>query len=76
MISSSETVTAITMPYKNTKAMAHSPDEDIVIVPGVLHDDTLAPYLSINSLKYVLRTLTKMALPLIRPKVDDIMQKL
>ena len=45
-----ETVTAIMMFYKNTKAKVRSPDEDtdfFDIVVGVLLWDTLAPYLFI-----------------------------
>ena len=54
-----ETVAAITMLYRNMKVKAHSPDEDtdyFNIVPGVLQGDTLAPYLFIICLNYVLRT--------------------
>ena len=52
-----ETVAAITILYRNTKA--RSPDGDTVyfdIVAGVLQGDTLAPYLFIICLDYVLRT--------------------
>ena len=55
-----ETVTTIMMLYKNTKAMVYSPDGDTVffdIVAGLLQRDTLAPYLFIICLDYVLRTL-------------------
>ena len=54
-----ETVTAIMMLYKNTKVKVHSPDGDtdyLDIVTGVLQEDTLAPYLFIIYLYYVLRT--------------------
>ena len=52
-----ETVTTIMMLYKNTKAMVHSPEGDtnfFDIVSGVLQGDTLAPYLVIICLDYVL----------------------
>ena len=54
-----ETVAAITILYRNTKVKARSPDGDTEyfdIVSGVLQGDTLAPYLFIISLDYVLRT--------------------
>ena len=54
-----ETVVAITILYKNTKVKVRSPDGDseyFDIVPGVLQGDTLAPYLFIICLDYVLRT--------------------
>ena len=54
-----ETVAAITILYRNTKVKVRSPDGDIEyfnIVPGVLQGDTLAPYLFIICLDYVLRT--------------------
>ena len=54
-----ETVAAITILYRNTKVKVRSPDGDIkyfVIVAGVLQGDTLAPYLFIIYLDYVLRT--------------------
>ena len=54
-----ETVTAIMMVYRNTKVKVHSPDGDtdyFDIVAGVLQRDTLAPYLFIICLDYVLRT--------------------
>ena len=53
-----ETIAAIMMLYKNTKVKVHSPDGDIDyfdIVAGVLPGDTLAPYLFIICLDYVLR---------------------
>ena len=47
-----ETVAAIMILYRNTKVKVRSPD-----VAGVLQGDTLAPYLFIICLDYVLRTL-------------------
>ena len=54
-----ETVAAITIFYRNTKVKVRSPDGDTEyfdIVAGVLQGDTLAPYLFIICLDYVLRT--------------------
>ena len=54
-----ETVAAITILYRNTKVKVGSPDGDTEyfdIVAGVLQGDTLAPYLFIMCLDYVLRT--------------------
>ena len=54
-----ETVAAITILYRNTKLKVSSPDGDTEyfdIVTGVLRGDTLAPYLFIICLDYVLRT--------------------
>ena len=54
-----ETVAAIMILYRNTKVKARSPDGDIEffnIVAGVLQGDTLAPYLFIICLDYVLQT--------------------
>ena len=54
-----ETIAAITILYRNTKVKVRSPDGDIEyfdIVSGVLQGDTLAPYLFIICLDYVLRT--------------------
>ena len=54
-----ETVAAITILYRNTKMKVHSPDgntEYFSIVAGILQGDTLAPYLFIICLDYVLRT--------------------
>ena len=54
-----ETVAAIIMLYKNTKVKVRSPDGDtdyFDIVAGVLQGDTLAPYLFIICLDYVLGT--------------------
>ena len=53
-----ETVAAIMILYKNTKVKVRSPDGDTEyfdIVAGVLQGDTLAPYLFIICLDYVLR---------------------
>ena len=52
-------VAAIMMPYRNTKVKVRSLDGDtgyFDIVTGVLLGDTLAPYLFIICLDYVLRT--------------------
>ena len=52
-----ETVTALTMLYKNPKAIVHSPDGDTDFfnsVVGVLQGDTLALYMSIIYRGYVL----------------------
>ena len=54
-----ETVAAITILYRNTEVKVRSPDGDTEyfdIVAGVLQGDTLAPYLFIICLDYVLRT--------------------
>ena len=54
-----ETITAIMMLYRNTKAMVRSPDGDtdfFNVVAGVLQGDTLAPFLFILTLDYILRT--------------------
>ena len=54
-----ETVAAIMVLYRNTKVKVRSPDGDTEyfdIVAGVLQGDTLAPYLFIICLDYVLRT--------------------
>ena len=54
-----ETVAAIRMLYRNTKVKVRSPDGDtdyFDIIAGVLQKDTLAPYLFIICLNYVLRT--------------------
>ena len=54
-----ETVAAITILCRNTKVKVCSPDGDTEyfdIVAGVLQGDTLAPYLFIICLDYVLRT--------------------
>ena len=54
-----ETVAAIIMRYRNTKIKVRFPDEDtdyFDIIADVLQGDTLAPYLFIICLDYVLRT--------------------
>ena len=54
-----ETVAAITILYRNTKVKVRSPDGDTEyfnIVAGVLQGDTLAPYIFVIFLDYVLRT--------------------
>ena len=54
-----ETVAAIMILYRNTKVKVRSPDGDTEyfdIVAGVLQGDTLAPYLFIICLDYVLMT--------------------
>ena len=54
-----ETVAARTILCRNTKVKVRSPDGDtdyFDIVAGVLQGDTLAPYLFIICLDYVLRT--------------------
>ena len=56
-----ETVAAITIIYRNTKVKVRSPDGDTEyfdIVAGTLQGITLAPYLFIICLDYVLRTST------------------
>ena len=54
-----ETIAAITILYKNTKVKVRLQDGDTEyfdIVAGVLQGETLAPYLFIICLDYVLRT--------------------
>ena len=54
-----ETVAAITILYRNTKVKVRSPDGDTEyfdIVAGVLQGETLASYLFLICLDYVLRT--------------------
>ena len=54
-----ETVASIMILYRNTKVKVRSPDGDTLyfdIVAGVQQGDTLAPYLFIISVDYVLRT--------------------
>ena len=53
-----ETVNGIMMLYKNTRSMVRSPDGDTMffdITAGVLQRDTLAPFIFIICLDYVLR---------------------
>ena len=53
-----ETVAAIMVLYKNTKSLVRSPDGDtkfFEILAGVLQGDTLAPFLFVICLDYVLR---------------------
>ena len=50
-----ETVAAITILYRNTKAKVRSPDGDTEYF-DIVAGDTLAPYLFIICLDYVLRT--------------------
>ena len=53
-----ETVNAIMVLYMNTKSMVRSPDGDTEffdVTSGVLQGDTLAPYLFVICLDYVLR---------------------
>ena len=55
-----ETLTAIMMLHKNTKAMVCKPDRDtdsFNIVAGILQVDTLAPYMFIICLDYILQIL-------------------
>ena len=55
-----ETVAAITILFRNTKVKVRSPDGDTEyfdIIAGVLQGDTLAPYLFIICLDYVLKAL-------------------
>ena len=54
-----DTVAAIKMLYRNTKVIVRSPDGDtgyFDIVAGVQQGDTLASYLFVICLDYVLRT--------------------
>ena len=54
----SETVNAIMILYKNTRSMVRSPDGDtpfFEITTGVLQGDTLAPFLFIICLDYILK---------------------
>ena len=54
-----QTVAAITILHRNTKVKVRSPDGDTEyfnIVAGVLQGDTIAPYLFIICIDYVLRT--------------------
>ena len=54
-----ETIEAIMMLYRNTRSMVRSPDGDTAffeITTGVLQGDTLAPFLFILCLDYILKT--------------------
>ena len=54
-----ETVCAIIMIYRNTRSMVRSPDIDkpyFEITTGVLQGNTLAPFLFIICLDYILNT--------------------
>ena len=54
-----ETVCVIMILYKNTRSMVRSPDGDtpyFEITTGVLQGDTLAPFLFIICLDYILKT--------------------
>ena len=54
-----ETVCTIMMLYNNTRSMVRSPDGDtpyFEITTGVLQGDTLAPFLFIICLDYILKT--------------------
>ena len=81
---SQETVTAVIMLNKDTKAKVHSPDGEtgfFDLVAGGLQGDTLVPFQLIICIVYVLRTLIdQMKENGFRPrkgkKRDDIPQKL
>ena len=71
------------MLYKKIKVKIRSSDWDtdfFVIVPGVLQGNTLAPYLFIICLDYVLRTsidlMKENSFPLKNQEADDIPHKL
>ena len=54
-----ETIEAIMMLYRNTRSMVRSPDGDTAffeITTGVMQGDTLAPFLCILCLDYILKT--------------------
>ena len=51
-----EAIVAIMMLYRNTKVKVHGDTDYFNIVAGVLQGDTLAPYLFIICLDYMLRT--------------------
>ena len=70
-----ETVAAITILYRNTKVKVRSPDGDTEyfdIVAGLLQRDTLAPYLFIICLDYVLKT----SIDKIRENVFELTKKI
>ena len=55
-----ETANAIMMLYNNTRAMVRSPDGDTLffqITTGMLQGDTLAPFIFIICLDYILKIL-------------------
>ena len=69
--------------YKDTKAIAHLPNDDsylIEIVGGILQGNTLAQFLSIIYLDYVPRTSIDLMKEMVtyrkRQKTNDIQQKL
>ena len=79
---SKDTVTAIMMPYKDTKAMVHSSADDtnfFDIVAGVLQGDTLAEFQFIICLDNVLGMSIDLmkdnAFTLERQEADDIKQR-
>ena len=54
----SETVNAIMILYKKTRSMVRSPNDDTTffeIITGILQSDTLAPFLFIICLNYILK---------------------
>ena len=78
-----ETIAAIMMLYKNTKIKVHSSDGDtdyFNIVTGVLRGDTLAPYLFIIYLDYVLRIsidlMKENGFMLVKKEAEDALHKL
>ena len=83
MVSPKETVVSIMMLHKNTKVKVRSPDGDtdfFDIVAGVLQGNTLASYLFIIWLDYVLRTsidlMKENGFTLKRQEADDTPHKL
>ena len=73
-----ETVAAITILYRNTKVKVRSPDGDTEyfdIVAGVLQVNTLAPYLFIICLDYVLTKSERMASSWRRKEAEGTPQK-
>ena len=80
---SKETITAIMRLYKNTKVNVHSLDGDtdfFDIVAGVLQGDTLAPYLFIICLDYILQIsidlMKEIGFMLKKQEAGNILQKL
>ena len=54
-----EIINAIMMMYRNTRSMVRSPDEDTTffeITTGVLQGDSLAPFMFIICLEYIIKT--------------------